>query len=275
MSDQKRGSASLADQLRKRYSRQPIRTMASQRDRSPQPFVSIGVPAIDQALGDERLRAGEIVEIYGNDPEAEAMLICQLLAAAQQQGGDCASLDVAGTFLGPHAEQLGVKTCALLGVDPHKRLGGAAVFAIAAEFARSGAIEVLVISVPGLVPEAELGQQIGSGDPSLFNKMVSEGMRELACAMDESSTLCLLINRVTEQWNEPSRKWRTVRPAAHVLDFYVTRRLEFQPLTRDSDREADPTRWCTRLRIIGRDGSAKELDLSIEYETGISGVASR
>ncbi len=265
----------MEDQLRERYSGRPIRTMASQRDRPPQRFVSIGVPAIDRALGDERLRAGEIVEIYGDDPEAEAMLICHLLAAAQQRGGDCASLDVTGTFLGPHAERLGVKTRKLLGVDPDKRLGGKAVFAIATELARSGAIEVLVISVPGLVPEAELRQQIGNGDPGLFNEMVSEGMRELACAMDGSSTLCLLINRVTERWNKPSGKWSTVRPAAHVLDRYVTRRLELQPLTRNSDREVDPTRWRTRLRVIERDGSARELDLGIEYEIGISDVAPR
>ena len=71
---------------------------------------------------------------------------------------------------------------------------------IAEMFARSGAVDVIVIdSVAALLPKAELEGEIGDSFMGLQARMMSQALRKLTAALSKSNTCCIFINQIREK----------------------------------------------------------------------------
>src|SRR6201986_996226 len=165
--------------------------------RVPVEVIPTGSIALDVALGIGGLPRGRVIEIYGPESSGKTTVALHALANAQKAGGIAAFIDAEHALDPSYAQKLGVDTDALLVSQPDT---GEQALEIADMLIRSGAIDVIVIdSVAALVPRAEIEGEMGDSHVGLQARLMSQALRKLAGALNQSNTIAVFINQLREK----------------------------------------------------------------------------
>jgi recombination protein RecA len=124
-------------------------------------------------------------------------LALEAIANAQKAGGIAAFVDAEHALDPEYAKKLGVDTDALLVSQPDT---GEQALEIADMLIRSSAIDVIVIdSVAALVPRAEIEGEMGDSHVGLQARLMSQALRKLAAALNQTKTTAIFINQLREK----------------------------------------------------------------------------
>ena len=159
--------------------------------------IPTGSLALDLALGIGGIPRGRIIEIYGPESSGKTTLALHILAEAQKKGGIAAFVDAEHALDPVYAKNLGVDTEELIISQPDT---GEQALEITESLVRSNALDVIVVdSVAALVPKAEIEGEMGDSHMGLQARLMSQGLRKLAGAINKSKASVIFINQLREK----------------------------------------------------------------------------
>jgi recombination protein RecA len=183
-------------QIERQFGRGSIMRLGDE-GRAPMEVIPTGAIALDVALGIGGLPRGRVVEVYGPEGSGKTTIALHAVASAQKAGGIAAFIDAEHALDPEYAKKLGVDTDELLVSQPDT---GEQALEIADMLIRSGAIDVVVIdSVAALVPRAEIEGEMGDSHVGLQARLMSQALRKLAGALNQTKTTAIFINQLREK----------------------------------------------------------------------------
>jgi recombination protein RecA len=183
-------------QIERQFGRGSIMRLGEE-GRAPMEVIPTGAISLDIALGIGGLPRGRVVEVYGPEGSGKTTIALHAVASAQKAGGIAAFVDAEHALDPEYAKRLGVDTDALLVSQPDT---GEQALEIADMLIRSGAIDIVVIdSVAALVPRAEIEGEMGDSHVGLQARLMSQALRKLAGALNQTKTTAIFINQLREK----------------------------------------------------------------------------
>jgi recombination protein RecA len=214
--------------------------------RAPIEVIPTGAISLDIALGIGGLPRGRVVEIFGPEGSGKTTLALEAIANAQKAGGIAAFIDAEHALDPEYAGKLGVDTDALLVSQPDT---GEQALEIADMLIRSSAIDVIVIdSVAALVPRAEIEGEMGDTHVGLQARLMSQALRKLAGALNQTKTTAIFINQLREKVGVLFGSPETTS-GGRALKFYSSVRLDVRRIeTLKDGTEAVGNR--TKVKVV-------------------------
>ena len=208
--------------------------------------IPTGSIALDVALGIGGLPRGRVVEIYGPEGPARPPSRCTPWPARRSWAVSSRSSTPSTRWTRSTPSTLGVDADALLVSQPDT---GEQALEIADMLIRSGAIDVIVIdSVAALVPRAEIEGEMGDSHVGLQARLMSQALRKLAGALNQTKTTAIFINQLREKVGVMFGSPETTS-GGRALKFYASVRLDVRRIeTLKDGTEAVGSR--TRIKVV-------------------------
>ncbi len=155
-----------------------------------------GIFSLDSAIGVGGFPRGRVVEVYGPASHGKTTVALTAIAETQRVGGDAAFVDAENAFDPEYARALGVDTDKLIFSQPSSGEQG---LEVVEELARAGVSLIVVDSITGLIPRAELDGEMGDAQMGLQARLMSQAMRKIAGAggaLAKSDSVILFTNQI-------------------------------------------------------------------------------
>jgi len=161
------------------------------------PAMSTGIYTLDRAIGIGGYPRGRMVELHGAESSAKTTVALKSIAACQAGGGVAVFIDAEHALDVTYAKRIGVDLDRLLICQPDS---GEQALDITESFVLSGEVNLIVVdSVAGLVPEAELRGEMDKESIGLQARMLGRALRKLTGAVSKTETVIIFINQLRDK----------------------------------------------------------------------------
>jgi recombination protein RecA len=263
----------LLKKLRKDYGEDSV-VLASTKPKEIE-VIHTGALTLDMALRVGGIPRGRVTEIYGGETSGKTTLCKHLLANAQELNkGEVAFIDTEYAFDPTYAEICGVDLDNLYLCQVHS---GEDALNIAGEMVESGDfLLVIVDSIAGLSPQAELGGEVGDAHVAITPRLMSQFFRKFVYTIGETNTAFVVTNQLREQIGAfaPMGTPETT-PGGRAMRHYTSIRLQLRPgewLGKTDNPTGRRIKARVRKSKVGPALASAEFD--IHYDMGIDIVAS-
>lgn len=190
----------------------------------PVPCIPTGLPSFDhEAVQFGGIPRGRIVEIFGPESSGKTTSTLEVIAEAQKADLLCAFIDAEHALDPIYAEKLGVDLGKLIFTQPNS---GEQALQIVRDLVNTGIVDVIVVdSVAGLVPEAELAGDIGDAHVGLQARLMSQALRILTGEVSRTKTALIFINQIREKIGVMYGNPETTS-GGRALKFYASLRIK-------------------------------------------------
>jgi len=188
-------------------------------------IVSTGIMGLDIALGVGGIKKGSIVEIYGPESGGKTTLALQLCKQYQKLDKPVLYIDTERTLTKETIESMGIKekNFYLMHVNNLEQ-----ALETCKTVAQAGTFSAIVIdSLAGLAPKAQIDGDIGDSHVGLFSRIMSDALSVLTPILDNSGCTLIVINQLREKVGVMFGNPETT-PGGRALKFYSTIRLDIR-----------------------------------------------
>lgn len=187
-----------------------------------------GSIAVDKAIG-KGIPKGRIIEMFGLESGGKSSLVLIAIAAAQKLGETCVYIDTEGSYSPAWAKRMGVDTEKLIAVQPNS---AEEALDIVEKFVTSNSCAIVVVdSVAGLVPKAEVEGNIGDVTVGLQARLMSSALRKLTMLIHKTKTTVIFINQLRQKIGVMYGS-NEVTPGGTALKYYASVRLRVSRISK-------------------------------------------
>jgi recombination protein RecA len=187
--------------------------------------IPTGSLRLDVALGVGGVPRGRIVEIFGPEASGKTTLALEIIKNVQRSGGRAMFIDVENALDAIYARAIGVDIDKLFISQPNC---GEQAMGIAERFCKTNVMDIIVLdSVAGLTPRAELEGDIGENQMGAQARLMSSSLRKLAPIVNRTKTCLLFTNQLREKIGIMFGNPETT-PGGRALKYWASVRIDIR-----------------------------------------------